>query len=189
MAKNLFASLTFRWENWKQMLRIKYFRQLGVKFSDQIQLASGVDIDFGFANGRPGCLVVGNNSRISKGVIFHCYGGEINIAENVFLGPYTVLYGHGGIKIGKNTLIAMHCRIVSANHTVPPPDIPINTQPDILMPITIGEDVWLGAGVTILGGVTIGDGAIVAAGAVVNKSLPPYAIAAGVPARIVKMRV
>lgn len=54
--------------------------------------------------------------------------------------------------------------------------------------VCIGNDVWLGANSTILSGITIGNGAVVAAGAVVTKSVPPYAIVGGVPARVIKFR-
>jgi serine acetyltransferase len=54
--------------------------------------------------------------------------------------------------------------------------------------VTIGHDVWIGARVLVLGGVNIGIGAVVAAGAVVTKDVPPYAIVAGVPARIIRYR-
>jgi acetyltransferase-like isoleucine patch superfamily enzyme len=54
--------------------------------------------------------------------------------------------------------------------------------------VAIGNDVWIGRGVKILGGVTIGDGAVIAAYSVVTKDIPPYAIAAGVPARVVRTR-
>lgn len=55
-------------------------------------------------------------------------------------------------------------------------------------PVTIGNDVWIGANVYVKNGVTIGDGAVVGAGAVVTKSIPPYAIAVGVPAKIIRYR-
>ena len=54
--------------------------------------------------------------------------------------------------------------------------------------IIIGNDVWIGAKVTVIDGVTIGDGAIIAAGSVVTKDIPPYAIAGGVPAKVIKFR-
>lgn len=55
-------------------------------------------------------------------------------------------------------------------------------------PVVIGNDVWIGAGAVILNGVTIGDGSIVAAGSVVTKSIPPYSIVGGVPAKVIRMR-
>ncbi|MCP9915848.1 acyltransferase [Cyanobium sp. ATX 6F1] len=108
--------------------------------------------------------------------------------ENTFVGPYVVIYGHGGVQIGRNCLISMHSRVLSSNHTIPPIGVSIRSQPDVLQPTVIGDDVWLGAGVTVLGGVHIHTGAIVGAGAVVTHDLPAHAIAVGVPARVVRYR-
>jgi phosphonate metabolism protein (transferase hexapeptide repeat family) len=54
--------------------------------------------------------------------------------------------------------------------------------------VTIGHDVWIGHGATILAGVNVGTGAVIGAGAVVSKDVPPYAVAVGVPARVIKYR-
>jgi acetyltransferase-like isoleucine patch superfamily enzyme len=120
--------------------------------------------------------------------LLHPFGGGIETGVDVYLGPFTAIYGHGGVSIGKDTLISMHCRILSSEHTLPPKETIIRSQPDVKKPTKIGADVWLGAGVTVLGGVTIGDGCVVGAGAVVNKDLPPYSIAVGVPAKICGQR-
>lgn len=69
-----------------------------------------------------------------------------------------------------------------------PEGVPIQGHPTTKGDVVIGNDVWIGNGSTILSGVTIGDGAVVAAGAVVVKSIPPYAIVAGNPARIIRYR-
>jgi acetyltransferase-like isoleucine patch superfamily enzyme len=142
-------------------------------------LGAGVSIETG-----GGHIAIGPDGTLSTGAIFAAYGGRIDLARWVFVGPYAVIYGHGGVTIGEGTLISMHCRILSSNHTLAPFGTPIRSQPDILLPTRIGRDVWLGAGVTVLGGVTIGDGCIVGAGAVVTKDLPAGAIAYGTPAQV-----
>lgn len=140
---------------------------------------------FGIAAGK---MALQSGTKISKGCVLDCFGGEINIGTNVFLGPYCVLYGHGNITIGNDCLLAMGCKIIAANHTIAAPDALIRLQPDVAKPIVIGNDVWLGADVKVLAGVTIGDGCIVGAGSVVTTDLPPYSIAVGSPAKIIKQR-
>jgi len=106
----------------------------------------------------------------------------------VWLGPYVVIYGHGGVEIGEQTLVSMHCTILSSNHAVPPMGTLIRDTADEVLPTKIGRDVWIGANAVILGGVCIGDGAVIAAGAVVNRDVDAGSIVAGVPARFVRSR-
>jgi acetyltransferase-like isoleucine patch superfamily enzyme len=148
------------------------------------RIGAHVDCRPGVGPYGPGRIEIGTGLWMEQGVILHAFGGRIALGRDVFIGPYAVIYGHGGVEIGDATLISMHCRILSSNHAVPPQGTEIRSQPDELRPTRIGRDVWLGAGVTVLGGVTIGDGCIVGAGAVVTKDLPPGAIAYGTPAAI-----
>jgi acetyltransferase-like isoleucine patch superfamily enzyme len=165
---------------------ILYFRGFDIHFSTKVNL--NTSFSKGFNNGIKGKLAIDKKCQLSKGVIINCYGGSIIINHNTFLGEYVVIYGHGGVTIGENTLIAMHACIVSSNHTIPGVDEFIRSKPDILLPVNIGADVWIGAGCKILGGVTIGEGCVVGAGSVVTKSLPPYSICMGNPAKVMRYR-
>jgi acetyltransferase-like isoleucine patch superfamily enzyme len=185
MLKRLFNQQEKMLKVWRRF-RLK---ALGVHLDSSCLIGEQVLATLGFANGIPGKIHIAEQVNLEQGVILQAWGGSIFIDKNVFIGPYTVIYGHGSVKIGKDTLIAMHCRILSSNHTIPDRNSRIRSKPDVLLPVTIGEDVWLGAGVTILGGVTVGDGCVVGAGAVVTKDLPPYSIAVGVPAKVVKTRL
>ena len=156
----------------------------GVAVGQQVLIGPACEVALGPVPSRRGDIVLGERTRLDRGVLLHPFGGRIETGINVYIGPYTAIYGHGGVQIGTDTLISMHCRILSSNHAVPPPGIIICSQPDLLRPTTIGRDVWLGAGVTVLGGVTIGDGCVVGAGAVVTRDLPPASIAYGVPATV-----
>jgi len=134
-------------------------------------------------------ISIGDECEIEAGVRLEAWGGHIHLERNVFVGPQTIIYGHGGVDIGEDTLISMQCKILSSNHSIPPTSVRVRSMPDILLPTRIGKDVWLGAGVTILGGVTIEDGAVIGAGAVVTRNIPAFSIAYGVPAKVVGSRV
>ena len=135
-----------------------------------------------------GKITIGKQARICDGALLAPYGGTISIGERVFLGPYCVLYGHGGLEIGNDVLIAAHVTIIPANHGIARIDIPIGNQSSSKKGVRIGDEVWIGTGARILDGVTIGKGAVVGAGAVVTRSLEDYAIALGVPARVTGSR-
>ena len=156
----------------------------GATIGPDCQLAPGIVARRGVRDGKSGAIMIGREGWIDDDVVIDAFGGSVEIGPATFLGPGVVIYGQGGVTIGDHCLIAMHCRILSSNHPVPPIGTDIRSLSDILIPTKIGRDVWLGAGVTVLGGVTIGDGCVVGAGAVVTKSLPPGAIAYGIPATI-----
>lgn len=115
-------------------------------------------------------------------------GAEIVIEARAYIGHRCLFYGHGGIHLGQDALLANDVQLICGNHTYGRRDIPIRAQPTEERPIVIGDDVWLGASAIVLGGVTVGQGSVVAAGAVVTRDLPPYSIARGVPAQIVGER-
>ena len=170
--------------NIRYWLRRLWFASYGMQIHPTCRLGPHASLNRGYHNGRNGTISLGPECEISQGACLHAWGGHILLAPNVFVGPYVVIYGHGGINIGAGTLVSMHCCILSSNHSVPPYITDIRSQPDVLLSTRIGRDVWLGAGVTVLGGISIGDGCVVGAGAVVTKDLPPGAIAHGIPATI-----
>ena len=135
-----------------------------------------------------GRVLVSEGVTISDGAIIATYGGIIEIGANAYIGPYCVLYGHGGLAIGRNTMIGAHTIIVPANHGMARMDVPMGAQPLTMKGIAIGKDVWIGAGCKVLDGVHIGNGAVIGAGSVVTKDIDAYVIALGVPAKVVGSR-
>ena len=184
MTSNAFARVATAWRAWR--LNTKQ----GVEIAAPRHIARGTKIDVtpdGFF-GAGGTVSIAPGARLAEGAILAPYGGSIAIGANVYIGPYSVLYGSGGLTIGRNVLIASQCTIVASNHGIADTQTPIREQKIRALGITIGDDVWIGSGARILDGVTIGRGAVIGAGAVVAKSLPDFAVAMGVPAVVVRLR-
>ena len=115
-------------------------------------------------------------------------GAHLTVADNVFFNRNVKIVCHSAIEIGEDCIIADSVHLYDHDHGISQDTSPIRSQPIISAPIKIQNDVWIGAKATVLKGVTIGRGAVIAAGAVVTRDVPPYAIAGGIPARVVKMR-
>jgi len=113
----------------------------------------------------------------------------IHIDEETFIGTNVCISGPGHIKIGKRCLIAAHSGIYANNHNFTDPIMPIKYQGLSCKGIVIEDDCWLGHGVTVLDGVTIGKGSVIGAGSVVTKDIPPFSVAVGTPARVIKSRI
>jgi acetyltransferase-like isoleucine patch superfamily enzyme len=175
------SGLIQRWRRWKLARR-------GLRLDRSCYVGPGISLGPDNITKPNGVVQVCSSCELNQGVELNPFGGSIRIARRVWLGPYVVIYGHGGVEIGEQTLISMHCTILSSNHAIPAIGTLIRDMPDDLRPTRIGRDVWIGANAVILGGVTIGDGAVVAAGAVVAKDVEAGVVVAGVPARFVRRR-
>ncbi|MBG0781327.1 MAG: acyltransferase [Bacteroidales bacterium] len=119
--------------------------------------------DFATVNNGVGPVVIGDRTRIGLGC--------------VLIGPVTV---------GNDVMFAQNVVVSGLNHGYQDINTPPSLQPVETKPISIGDEVWIGANVVITAGVTIGKHAVVAAGSVVTKDVPDFSIAAGNPARILK---
>ena len=133
-----------------------------------------------------------------KLMLSHC-GKKVNIEHNALFSPKVSLGDYSGIGvnakiygtcvIGNHVMMGEDCTIITRNHKFDRTDIPMMEQGfEEEKPVHIGNDVWIGDRVTIMPGVHIGDGCVIGAGAVVTRDIPPYSIAAGVPAKVLRSR-
>lgn len=134
-------------------------------------------------------IQIGNEYRVSPDVNF---SNELNISigERVSIGSRCFLWAgpdKGRIVIGDDVLFGPEVVVTAANYRFND-GAPVTKQLMEEGDVVIGDDVWIGARAIILPGVTIGDGAIIGAGALVRSDVPPFAIAVGVPARVVGKR-
>jgi len=135
-----------------------------------------------------GAIMLGARCRLYNGSMLAPSGGFIELGDDCSLNPYSILYGHGGLKIGNGVRIAAHTVIIPSNHGFDDLTQPIFRQKSRSKGIVIEDDVWIGANCTILDGVRIAKGCVIGAGSVVGKSTEPFGIYGGVPARLIRMR-
>lgn len=116
---------------------------------------------------------------------FHCdYGWNIEVGENFFANYNLTILDVGKVTIGSNVQIAPNVSIYTAGHPIHPESR--NTGYENGIPITIGDNVWIGGNVVILPGVMIGNNVVIGAGSVVSKDIPDNMIAVGNPCKIVR---
>ncbi|QIR14080.1 acyltransferase [Shewanella aestuarii] len=127
-------------------------------------------------------IIVGNKCMIAADVFMH---GPITLGDEVAINHGCSLDGgKAGIHIGSQTRIANNVTVYAFNHGMSP-QTPIYQQAVSSKGIFIGKDVWIGAQAGLVDGITIGDHAVVGMGCIVTKDIPPYAIVAGNPAKII----
>lgn len=116
---------------------------------------------------------------------FYCdYGYNIEVGDNFFANTNCVILDGAKVRIGDNVFIAPNVGIYTAGH--PLDATRRNEGLEYAYPVTIGNNVWIGGGVSILPGVTIGDNCVIGAGSVVNRDIPPHSLAVGNPCRVIR---
>jgi acetyltransferase-like isoleucine patch superfamily enzyme len=167
---------------------VEFISTCNIEIGNGVYIFKGVRLD---AKGHPN-----NKLHLADGVVLERYV-EIGCLENTyididvetFIAPNVCIAGPGNIKIGKRCMIAAHSGIYANNHNFTDPILPIKYQGVTRKGIVIEDDCWIGHGVTVLDGVTIGKGSVIGAGAVVTKDIPPFSVAVGTPARVIRSRI
>jgi acetyltransferase-like isoleucine patch superfamily enzyme len=110
--------------------------------------------------------------------------GDVIIGDHTRVGLHNTIIGP--VTIGSHVNLAQGITVTALNHNFADKNLRIDEQGVSTSPVTIGDDIWIGANAVILPGVTIGNHSVVAAGAVVTKDVPPHSLVAGVPAKKIK---
>lgn len=116
---------------------------------------------------------------------FYCdYGYNIHVGSNFYANFNLVILDEAPVRFGDNVFIAPNCGFYTAGHPLDPTER--NKGLEYARPITVGDNVWIGAGVTVLPGVEIGDNCVIGAGSVVCRSIPANSVAVGNPCKVIK---
>lgn len=143
-------------------------------------------------------IKVGKHTIVSGELLVFSHGGDISIGEWCYIGEGARVWSSGSVHIGDRVLIShnvnifdslthplnahlRHAQFKAIMQTGHPRSIDLGERP-----VTVGNDVWIGANACVLRGVTLGEGAVVGAGAVVTHDVPPFTLVAGNPARAIR---
>ena len=127
---------------------------------------------------------LGDYSVIESFVCINNAVGDVMIGDHTRIGLHNTIIGP--VEIGSHVNLAQGITVTALNHNFDDTEKRIDEQGVSTNPVTIKDDVWVGANAVILPGVTIGNHCVVAAGAVVTKDVPPHSLVAGVPAKVIK---
>lgn len=161
---------------------IKAGKNLTIKDYVSIQALSREGIEFG-DNVMIGCYTIIECTGVIREL-----GEGLKVGANSNFGDYNFIGVRGPVRIGNDVLFGPRVSIHAENHIFERVDTPIRKQGESREGVTIEDDCWIGSGAIILDGVMVGRGAVIAAGAVVAQDIPPFSVAAGVPAHPIRQR-
>lgn len=156
-----------------------------IRFPFRIRGREFVDIDKGFTTGF-NCRLDAFNVNNNKNVLIKI-GKNVQINDYVHIGAINKIEIHDDVLIASKVFITDHSH---GNYSGDDSDSPLtkpNDRPLVSAPVIIKKNVWIGEFVSILPGVTIGEGSIIGTMSVVTKDIPPYCIAVGSPAKVIKV--
>lgn len=174
-------------ENVKIGKNVKIVNPQYVSIGNNVEIMDDVTI---IARGKGG-ITISDNVMIGDRVYLDTQTeewGYINIGKSTYIGTGTIMFGHVGLDIGSDVLIAQSVNLTPYSHKFDDADKLIKVQGGHMEKVTIGDDVYIGMGSRIMYSGSIGRGSIIGCGSVVNKEIPPYSVAVGVPAKVIKNR-
>ena len=116
---------------------------------------------------------------------FYCdYGCNISVGAGFYTNHNCTILDAASVRFGEHVFLGPNCVLTTAGHPTDPGQRAQGWE--FARPITVGDDVWIGANVTVLPGVTIGRGSVIGAGSVVTRDVPPGVVAAGSPCRVLR---
>lgn len=173
---------------WGKDMVLRYPKKLRIQ--DQCIFDDGCVLD-AKGEGNQG-IIIGKSCMFGRQTILGCKNSDIVIGDHVGLGAFCIIHAvdSSPVHIGDQVVIGPKVYLAAGgNYHFERTDIPIGQQGiDCKGGIHISRNCWIGANTVVLDGVNLGQGVIVGAGSVVSKDLPPFAVAAGNPARVVRMR-
>ncbi len=141
-----------------------------------------------FEIGRDARVVLGRWSWLGHGTKVRAHEGEVTIGAKSVLGQDCTISAYQRVAIGRECIVADRVMLIDFDHGVVEVERPIRLQGIYKRDVCVGHNVWIGYGACVLRGVTVGDNSVIGTSAVVTRDLPANAVAAGVPARVIRMR-
>ena len=138
---------------------------------------------------KPGAtLHLGRWSWLGNGTKVRVHEGEVRVGAKTVLGQECTISAYQHVSIGRECIVADRVMFIDFDHGVVDVDRPIREQGIYKRDVRVGHNVWIGYGACVLRGCTLGDNAIVGTNSVVTRDLPANAVAAGIPAKVLRMR-